>query len=62
MTMVELCIVIVVLAILLVTAVAGLFRARLMSNEAAAIAGLRAIYSAQFSFTAGCAGATTPRR
>jgi type IV pilus assembly protein PilA len=54
MTLVELCIVIVVLGILLVTAVAGFARARVSSNEASAIASLRAIYSAQFSFAAGC--------
>jgi type IV pilus assembly protein PilA len=53
-TLVELCIVIVVLGILLVTAVAGFARARVSSNEASAIASLRAIYSAQFSFAAGC--------
>ena len=54
MTMIELLIVIVVLGILLTVAVAGLSRARVSSNEASAIAGLRAIYSAQFSYTAGC--------
>ena len=54
MTLVELCIVIVILGILLVTAVAGFGRARVSSNEASAIASVRAIYSAQFSFAAGC--------
>ncbi len=55
MTLIELCIVIVILGILMVdgggrTAA----RPRCSSNEASAIAALRAIYSAQFSYTAGC--------
>ena len=54
MTLVELCVVIVILGILLVSAVAGFARARVSSNEASAVASLRAIYSAQFSFAAGC--------
>jgi len=54
MTLIELCIVIVILAVLMATGVATLMRARVTSNEAAAIAGLRAIYSAQFAYTAGC--------
>jgi type II secretory pathway pseudopilin PulG len=54
MTLVELLIVIIILGILLTVAVAALFRARVSSNEASAVAGLRAIYSAQFAYTAGC--------
>ena len=54
MTMIELLIVIVILGILMVTGVATLMRARLVSNESAAVAGLRAIYSGQFSYQAGC--------
>ena len=54
MTLIELCIVIVILAILLIVAIAGVMRARLSSNEASAIASLRAIYSAQFAYAAGC--------
>ena len=54
MTLIELLIVIIILGILLTVAVAALFRARVSSNEASAIAGLRAVYSAQFAYTAGC--------
>jgi type IV pilus assembly protein PilA len=54
MTMVELCIVIVILGVLMTVAVAALFRARTVSNEASAVSSLRAIYSAQFSYTAAC--------
>ena len=54
MTLIELLIVIIILGILLTVAVAALFRARVSSNEASAVAGLRAVYSAQFSYTAGC--------
>jgi prepilin-type N-terminal cleavage/methylation domain-containing protein len=54
MTMIELCIVIVILGILMVTGVAALLRARMNSNESAAIAGLRATVSAQFAYLSGC--------
>lgn len=54
MTIVELCIVIVVLGILMVTGVAALLRARLASNESAAIGALRATVSAQFAYLAAC--------
>jgi prepilin-type N-terminal cleavage/methylation domain-containing protein len=54
MTMIELCIVIVILGILMVTGVAALLRARMASNEGAAIAGLRATVSAQFAYLSGC--------
>jgi type IV pilus assembly protein PilA len=54
MTLVELLIVIIILGILTTVAVTGLLRARVSSNEASAIASLRAVYSAQFTYTAGC--------
>ena len=54
MTLIELCIVIVVLGILMVTGVAALLRARMASNEGAAIASLRATVSAQFAYLSGC--------
>jgi prepilin-type N-terminal cleavage/methylation domain-containing protein len=53
-TMVELCVVIIVLGILLATGVAALMRARMASQESAAIAGLRATTTAQFAYSAGC--------
>src|SRR6185436_3717515 len=53
-TMVELCIVIVVIGILLATGVAALLRARLAANESSAVGGLRATSSAQFAYSSGC--------
>jgi len=53
-TMIELCIVIVVLGILMATGVAALLRARMASQESAAIAGMRATASAQFAYLSGC--------
>ncbi len=53
-TMIELCIVIVVIGILMATGVAALLRARMASQESAAIAGLRATASAQFAYLSGC--------
>jgi prepilin-type N-terminal cleavage/methylation domain-containing protein len=53
-TMIELCVVIVVIGILLATGVAALLRARMASNESAAIAGLRTTSSAQFAYSSGC--------
>jgi prepilin-type N-terminal cleavage/methylation domain-containing protein len=53
-TMIELCIVIVVIGILLATGVAALLRARMASNESAAVGGLRATASAQFAYSSGC--------
>lgn len=50
----ELCIVIAILGVLMVVAVAGLTRARLVSNEAGAIGGLRTIHTAQFAYSALC--------
>ncbi len=54
MTMMELCIVIAILGILMVVAVTGLNRARLVSNEAGGIGGLRTIHTAQFAYSALC--------
>ena len=54
MTLIELCIVIVILGILMVIGVAALLRARLSSNESAAIAALRATVSAQFAYLSAC--------
>jgi prepilin-type N-terminal cleavage/methylation domain-containing protein len=53
-TMIELCIVIVVIGILLATGVAALLRARMAANESAAIGGLRATASGQFAYSSGC--------
>ena len=54
MTMIELCIVIVILGILMVIGIASLLRARMSAHEGAAIAGLRATASAQFAYLSGC--------
>jgi type IV pilus assembly protein PilA len=54
LTMIELCIVILVLAILLVTGVAALLRARMAGNESAAIGAMRTINSAQFAYASAC--------
>jgi len=54
MTLIELCIVIVVIGILMVIGVASLLRARMASNETAAIGGLRATATAQFAYSSGC--------
>jgi prepilin-type N-terminal cleavage/methylation domain-containing protein len=53
-TMVELCIVIIILGILMATGVATLMRARMASQESAAVAGMRATASAQFAYLSGC--------
>jgi len=54
MTMIELCIVIVILGILMVIGVASLLRARMSSNETSAIGALRTINSAQFAYASAC--------
>lgn len=54
MTLVELCIVILILGLLLTFAVATYSRARMSGNEASAVASLRAIYTAQFQYLNGC--------
>jgi prepilin-type N-terminal cleavage/methylation domain-containing protein len=54
MTLIELCIVIVILGILLVVAVASLQRARMMANESSAIAMMRTITKAEFAYASEC--------
>lgn len=54
LTLIELCVVIVILGILMVTGVAALLRARMNSNESAAIAAMRSTHSAQFSYLSTC--------
>lgn len=54
MTLVELCIVIVIIGILLVVSVASLMRARVVANESSAMAMLRTITKAQFAYYAEC--------
>ncbi len=54
-TLVELLIVVAVIAIIAAIAVPGLMSARISGNEASAIASLRAINSAEASFSSGCA-------
>jgi prepilin-type N-terminal cleavage/methylation domain-containing protein len=54
MTLIELCIVLVILGILLVVAVASLQRARMMANESSAIAMLRTITKAEFAYASEC--------
>ena len=56
MTLVELCVVIVIIGILLVVAVASLLRARTAANEASAIGALKTINTAQFAYSYGCGG------
>src|ERR1700675_3425635 len=54
-TLIELLIVVAVIGIIAAIAVPGLLRARMSGNEASAIASLRAINSAQASYSASCA-------
>jgi type II secretory pathway pseudopilin PulG len=54
MTLVELCVVIVIIAILLAAATASLLRARVSANEVSAIGALKTINSAQVAYAAGC--------
>ena len=56
-TLVELLIVVAIIGIIAVIAVPGLLRARMSSNEASAIGSLRAINSAESTFSSSC-GAT----
>jgi len=53
-TLIELLVVVAVIAIIAAIAVPALLRARTASNETAAIAGLRAINTAQTGFSAAC--------
>jgi prepilin-type N-terminal cleavage/methylation domain-containing protein len=54
-TLIELMLVIAIVGILAALAVGGVIRARLASNEASAIASVRAINSAQSSYASACA-------
>ena len=54
MTLIELCIVLIILGILMVGAVASLMRARVVANESSATAMLRTITKAQLAFYAEC--------
>ena len=54
MTLVELCIVIVIMGILLVAATAGLLKARAYATEAAAVAALKSVHVAQMNYAADC--------
>jgi type IV pilus assembly protein PilA len=55
-TLIELLIVVAIIGIIAAIAVPGLMRARISGNEAWAIGSLRAISSAQGTFSASCAG------
>jgi type IV pilus assembly protein PilA len=55
-TLIELLIVVAIIGIIAAIAIPGLVRARIASNEAWAIGSLRAISSAQGTFSASCAG------
>ena len=54
MNMIELAIVMMLVGILMIIATNALLRARMASNEAAAIANLQTINNGQFAFLAGC--------
>ena len=54
MTLIELCIVITILAILMAIATAMLLRARVSANEVSAIGALKTINTAQIAYAAGC--------
>ena len=56
MTLIELCIVISILAILMAVATASLLRARISANEIGAIGALKTINTAQVAYAAGCGG------
>ena len=56
MTLVELCVVIVILGILIVIAVASLQRARVSANEGSAIGSLKTINTAQIAYASACGG------
>lgn len=53
---IEIAIIVVIVGILAVVALPGLYRTRMASNEAAAIATLRSIVSAQVSYASVCGG------
>jgi len=54
MTLIELCIVMAILAILLAVATVSLLRARISANEISAIGSLKSINTAQIAYAAGC--------
>src|SRR3954454_3461983 len=54
-TLIELLIVVAIIGIIAAIAIPGLLRARISGNEASAIGSLRAISSAQSTFSASCA-------
>src|SRR5262245_27293531 len=54
-TLIELLIVVAVIGVLAAIAVPGLLRARMASNETAAVGGLRTVNTAQASYAAACA-------
>ena len=54
-TLIELLIVVAIIGIIAAIAVPGLLRARMAGNEASAIGSLRAVNSAQSSYSASCA-------
>ena len=56
MTLVELCVVIVVLGILIMIAVASLERARVSANEGSAIGSLKTINTGQIAYASSCGG------
>ena len=56
MTLIELCIVISILAILMALATAALLSARISANEISAISSLKTINTAQVAYAAGCGG------
>jgi prepilin-type N-terminal cleavage/methylation domain-containing protein len=56
MTLIELCIVITILAILMAIATAALLSARVSANEVSAIGALKTINTAQVAYAAGCGG------
>jgi len=59
-TLIELLIVVAIIGIIAAIAVPGLLRARMSGNEASAIGSLRAINSAQISYSTNCATAYAP--
>jgi type IV pilus assembly protein PilA len=56
MTLVEMCVVLVILGILMVIAVASLQRARVSANEASAIGSMKTINTAQIAYASSCGG------
>src|SRR5256712_1725393 len=54
-TLIELLIVVAIIGIIAAIAVPGLLRARMSGNEASAIGSLRAVNSAQLSYSTNCA-------